>query len=491
MPKKKTTNPDKNTLKRPPIVTIMGHVDHGKTSLLDAIRETNVAAGEHGGITQHIGAYQVEVNTKEGKKKITFIDTPGHEAFEKMRARGASVTDIAVIVIDAKDGVMPQTVESIKHAQKSQVTLLIALNKIDLPEANPERVKKQLADKCDVLVEGFGGEVVCIPVSAKTKKGIDNLLEMILLLAQMKGIDADKNSPLDAVIIESRLDKFKGPLATAIIKNGTLKIGDDILAEDVKGRVKALINDKGENLPEAGPGTPVEILGFAKTPPIGSIVKNKFTQNDMPQQNEEQKEMEMKLPELKPKKLNIILKTDASGSLEAIEQSLSNNVEIIDKGVGEISDSDILRGKATGAVVIGFNVKIPGSVKKVAQNEHVLVNSYQVIYLLLEELAEASKDLDKPLLEEKILGKAKILKQFKGGKYNIAGVKVLEGRIAKNDTVKIERGEDEIGRAIIVSMKHAKEDIQKAVKDIECGLVFDATIDFAEGDAIISYRKTS
>lgn len=487
MPKAKN-KPENIILSRPPIVTIMGHVDHGKTTLLDAIRQTHVAEKEYGGITQSIGAYQVEIDTKDGKKKITFIDTPGHEAFEKMRSRGAAVTDIAVIVIDGIDGVMPQTLESLHHCQKAEVPFLIAVNKMDLPEASVQRVQKQLA-KENILTEGFGGEIVVVPVSAKTKMGLDNLLEMILLLSEMKGIASDEKGELDAVIIESKMDKHTGPLASVIVKSGTLKTGEEIQAEDIKGKVRALINDQGKPLDSAGPGTPVVIQGFQKVPAVGTKVTTEITEIKNNHQAEI-KEIEMKLPEEKPSKLNVILKTDTAGSLEAIERSLSEEtVEIIDKGVGEITESDILMAKSNKAIVIGFNAKVSNSVKKLAENEKVLVNNYPIIYQLLDDVNDAAGFVNTPKETEKILGKAKIIAQFPSDKYTIAGCKISEGRLAQNDSVKIFRGEEEVFISKIATMKHGKESIQKADKNMECGVIFDPSLDFSLGDDIIAYRK--
>lgn len=489
MKKKSKSAKNEKILTRPPIVTIMGHVDHGKTTLLDAIRQTNVAQKEYGGITQHIGAYQVVVKTKEGDKKITFIDTPGHEAFEKMRSRGASITDIVVLVVDSTDGPMPQTRESIAHCQKSHVPFLIALTKTDLSTTNIEKVKGQLAEKEKLPLEGYGGDIVCVPVSAKTKKGLDELLEMILLLAEMTNIKADPEGKLDAVVIESKLDKFKGPLASIIVKNGTLSIGDEITIKDIKGKVKSLINDKGERIEKAIPGTPVEILGFEKVPPVGSKLERKTLEKVEKNLPIEEVARELKLPEIKEEKLNIVLKVDSTGSLEAIEQSLPENIEVILKNVGEVNESDILLARSSKAIVVGFNVRIPSYVQKLADSENILVRSYQIIYQLIEELEEAAQFVEIIEETEKILGKAKIIAKFPGGKYNIAGCKVLEGRIAKSDTIKIVRAEEEIGHGKISSMKHAKEEINKAEVDIECGIVFEPQIDFSIGDMLISYRK--
>lgn len=491
MGQKKTANRKPTDIKdyRPPIVTVMGHVDHGKTTLLDAIRQSHVVDKEFGGITQHIGAYQVDVETKEGIKKITFIDTPGHEAFFEMRKRGALATDLVIIVIDAKDSVMPQTIESINHCRQAGVPFLIAVNKIDLPEANLDRVKKHLVDKAQVLVEGYGGDIVVVPISAKNKQGIDNLLEMILLLAQIHKISGNKNGELDAIIIESRMDKFKGPIATVVLKNGLLKIGEYIFTGNVKGKIKAIINDQGKIINELLPGGTAEILGFEQVPNIGEKIYFSVKSVPLAENLTEIASLEMKLPEIKTKKFNIVLKTDTFGSLEAIKKNLNDKIDIIYHSIGEISESDILRAKATKSIVIGFNVKIPGNVKKLADNERILVNSYQLIYLLFEELEEAALYIDRPLPVEKILGTGKVLAIFGEDKNLIAGVKVLQGRLAKKDSVRIERNNDIIGNARIISLKHGKENIDKADLNMECGMVFDSNLDFQIDDAIISYRK--
>lgn len=486
--KKKSSKIEPAVSSRPPIVTIMGHVDHGKTTLLDALRKTNVAESEFGGITQKIGAYQVEVDTKEGKKKITFIDTPGHEVFAKMRRRGAQVTDIAVIVIDAVDGVMPQTLESVKHCQKASVPFLIALNKTDLPDALPEKVKKQLS-KENILVEGLGGDIICVEISAKTQKSLPQLLEMILLLSEMAEIKSAPNDPLDAVIIESNMDKHQGPVASVIIKNGTLKSGQEVFACRIHGKVRALKNDKGQTLDSAGPGTPVKIYGLEKVPKVGEKLTEKIKE-DKTKMNSESLPLELKLPEEKTQKLNILLKVDSAGSLEAIEKSLPlETIEIISQGIGEINESDVLSAKASRAIVIGFNVKTSSSAKKLAESEKILINSYKIIYELLDDVLDAASFIGVEKETEKVLGKAKIIAEFPGDKYTIIGCKVTEGRLAKNDTTRIVRDEETVSHAKIASMKHGKDDIQKADLNMEFGLITVPQVDFRIGDMIISYRK--
>lgn len=472
MARKSKKQPDIKSFVRPPIVTVMGHVDHGKTSLLDAIRTTNIAAREHGGITQAIGASQIEFQGK----KITFIDTPGHAAFSKMRSRGASVTDIVVLVVAANDGVMPQTIESIKHIKDAKVPVIVAVNKIDLPDAMPEKALKQLS-KEGIQTEKMGGDVVAVEVSAKTKKGIDELLEMILLLSQMQNIESSPADPLDAVVIESSLDRGRGPIASVIIKNGTLKVGMEVYAEKIKAKIKALFNDKGQNVKEALPGDPVLIMGFEKVPEVGSRVSTSIVSKEA--------NPETVTPEGE-KKLNIILKSDVKGSLEAIIYSLSPEINVISNSVGDISESDILLAKAHKAIVVGFNVKTPKNVEKLAQTEKVLVKTYNIIYELLDEIEEVMEVINKPVDSEKILGTAEVVASFDGGKGKIAGVKVKSGRLARGDRVRIERNKENIGYTKIKSIKHLKEDIDKAVIGTEAGLFFDPQLDFEPQDAIIS-----
>lgn len=470
MKKQRTTNPSFSS--RPPIVTVMGHVDHGKTSLLDIIRKTNVVNREHGRITQHIGAYQVKIDGK----KITFIDTPGHEAFSKMRARGASVTDIVILVIAADDGVMPQTIESLKHIKEASVPFLVAINKIDLPSANVEKVKKQLAEN-EVYVEGYGGDIVAVPVSAKTGEGVDQLLEMILLLAEMEELKADPGGVLKLAVIESRLDKAKGPVATVIIQNGTLKVGEVLELGGVKSKVRAMINDKGERIKEAAPSTPVEVIGLSEVPQIGEQIGRDLSRSEISSGGE--------------RKLKIILKADVAGSLEAILHNLSSDdCQILSAGVGAISESDVLLAKGSEAIVIGFNVKILPHAEKLAQIEKVPLKIYKIIYELLEEVKEAIETV-KSQEKEEILGRAKIVAEFPYEKTKVAGCQVLEGRIMRQDILKIIRGQEEIGKTKIKSIRHLQEDISKAEVGSECGIVFATPLDFIIGDVIIVSAKTN
>lgn len=396
--KKRKSKPSKYL--RSPIVTVMGHVDHGKTSLLDAIRKTNITAEEHGGITQHIGAYQISFKGK----KITFIDTPGHVAFGKMRSRGAQVTDLVVLVIAANDGVKPQTKESLQHIKRAGVPFLVAINKIDLAGASSEMVKNQLAEE-SILVEGYGGDIVCVEVSAKQKKGLDEFLEMILLLNQMKPLEANPDGQLKAVIIESRLDAKQGPLATLLIKNGTLRIGDYLTAENIRGKVKAIRDEKGKKLSQAEPSKPVEILGFKQIPPVGSQVKRvkpdgkkatlkalKKTEttekkNSQPEADRPLDEVSSeKLSDLSVTKIKIILKADTLGTLEAIQASLPTEVEVIFAGVGAVSESDVLLAIPTKSSIFAFNTKVPLKTVKLAKIERIKIKTYKIIYELLENL---------------------------------------------------------------------------------------------------------
>lgn len=471
-----TIHTENHSLKpRPPVVAVLGHVDHGKTTLLDTIRQTHLAEKEPGMITQKIGAYQTEFEVGKEKKRITFIDTPGHEAFAKMRQRGAQITDLAILVVAADDGVMPQTKESIAHLQKTNTPFIVALNKIDLPAANPEKVKRQLADE-GVMCEGLGGKVVCQPVSARTGKGIRELLEMILLLAEMEGLKADPHGSLKLAVVESKLDPHRGPVATVIVQNGTLHVGDTVELSGVKSKVRGMFDENGRRLTEAGPGTPAEILGFQVLPAVGEVVQTEPVKEKAAGEQEE------------APKLRIILKADVSGSLEAILHALPPDLEIITQGVGEISGSEILLAKTSQAVVLGFNLKPSSAVKKLAETEGVLIKTYDVIYELLTELGEVILAQKTPPEQSEILGRAKIAALFPFNNERVAGCQVIEGRISRGDTVKILRNEVELGRSKIKSLKHLKAEIPKAELGIECGVLISPPLDFQQGDVIISYK---
>lgn len=481
-----------SSLARPPIVAVLGHVDHGKTSLLDAIRKSDVAAGEHGGITQHIGAYQIQVDGKP----ITFIDTPGHEAFVKMRSRGANVADLALLVVAADDSVKPQTKESIEQIKKAGVGLIVVVNKIDLPGANVERVKKDLARE-GVQVEGFGGDVPIVSVSAKAKTGIKELLDLILLASQMKELTGDPNGPFDAVVIETRVDKGKGMVATVVVKNGTLRMGTHLFEQEkAVARVRAMFDEHGKPVREATPSRPVEVLGFTVLPSVGSTLTDKPAEAKIAVSQSSSmasSDISAGLPDwLKPKeeqekeKLNIVLKADTAGSLEAISASLSDRIKLVGTGVGDISEADILMARGSKAFVVGFNVKCPGAVSKLAQTEKVVYRTYNIIYELLDELDDVVSGMREVLAAERELGMGIIIAEFPYEKTRIAGTNVKSGRLVRGDMVKIVRGETEIGRAKIKSIRKGKEEATKVEEGTQCGVLLDREVAFALNDAIIA-----
>jgi translation initiation factor IF-2 len=486
----------KTVVSRPPIVTILGHVDHGKTTLLDTIRKTNIAEKEYGGITQHIGAYQVTVYP-EGKssspRKITFIDTPGHEAFAKMRSRGTDACDIAILVVAGNDGVMPQTVESYAYIQKARIPCIVAINKIDLPGLNKEKIKKQLV-KLGLELEEYGGETPIVFLSAKTGEGIDKLLEMILFLADLYQVREDSPGNLKAIVIESILSKNRGPVASVILRSGKLLVGDEVICEDQEFRVRALTNWLGQNQNSASSSDPVEVLGWKNVPVVGSILYNK-------QQVELIKpvEKELTLPkalqiEVAPvvlpgeqEKIKLIIKADTTGTLEAVLGALKTNpnIMIVGSGVGEIIESDIFLGKTTNALVVGFHQKLSDSVAKLAESEKVIVKTYNIIYELIKEIDDVISAIRQGNLV-KILGEAKVIAIFPFNDQKVAGVKVTKGRIARGDQVKIVRSEKELGRARIKSLRHGKEDINSTSTGSEAGLILSQDIDILTGDSIIS-----
>lgn len=465
---------------RPPIVTVLGHVDHGKTSLLDKIRQTDVARKETGGITQKIGAYQVGV----GEKKITFIDTPGHQAFSAMRSRGAKVADLVVLVVAADDGVMPQTIESFGHIKAAGVPFLVAINKVDLPGVDVERVRSQLV-KNGINLEGHGGEIVSVPVSAKTGQGIEDLLEMILLLGQMNEIKADPDGSLSAIIIESKKDQ-RGPVGTVIVKNGTLRTGNEIKVAEKNFRVRGMFDADGKSVLAAEPGRPVEVLGFEKVPPVG--VEIVLSTGGGPSEAREDFVKSPKRVE-EEGKLKLIVKADSLGSLEAVISSLPPAVSLIFSSVGEITESDIFLAQSSGAEIWGFNVRVPSGVEKLADSEHVSVKVFKIIYEFLEELDKRILALFAPTIEEQVLGKAEIIAQFSIGGQSIAGCRVVEGKINKNDTLQLKRGEKNIVEGKISSLRHKKEEINEAVRGEEFGLCFSSPLDFKVGDMLISHRS--
>lgn len=489
---------------RPPVIAILGHVDHGKTTLLDKIRKTNVAAKEAAGITQHIGAYQIKLDAKDAKggtrktqKKITFIDTPGHEAFSKMRSRGAQVADLAILVVAGNDGVKPQTKEAISHIKSAKIPFLVAINKIDLPEASSDMVKAQLAEN-QVLVEGYGGGVVCVEVSAKTGKGIPQLLEMIFLLSEMQELKLEDKALFKAIIIESLLDKYKGPLATLIIKKGILKIGDKLYAEETKGKAKAMFNHKGRRVKKAIPSDPVQILGFKGVPPVGAVVQKtpeitRVGAGLVPRPENFGSAQPKKVSEdsedtKEQKRIKIILKADVAGTLEAIKANFTEEIYLINEGVGNINDSDVLLAQSTNAVIIGFNIRIPLEVKKLAEMEKVKIKTYDVIYQLLEDLQGEVLKMLEPTIDEEILGKAEIIAEFNIKGNHIAGCKVKEGSILKQYPIHIMRQEEKLADVKIIQMQKEKQDVEEVKKGNEVGLVFKPDVDFALGDMIVSYK---
>lgn len=469
---------------RPPVVAILGHVDHGKTTLLSKIKEIDLTKGEHGGITQHIGAYQV---TYKGRT-ITFIDTPGHAAFEKMRARGASVTDLVVLVVAADEGVKPQTKESLKHIKAAKVPYLVAINKIDLPNISVDKVKKDLAEN-GILVEGYGGDVVAVAVSAKTGKGLDELLEMILLLSEMADLRADPKGPLEAVVIESKLDRARGPVATLLVKNGTLHLREEIIAENVSAKVKAMFDETGRLVKEAGPSKPVEVLGFKNLPPIGGVVKRTNGEIATLRTQKKREEAIETSEDTEKRKLKVILKADVAGTLEAILASFPEDVEVIYSGVGDITESDVLLASAAKSLLLGFNVHVPSQIKKLAQTEKVKIKTYSVIYELLEDIEKQVLKILEPTIDEEVLGQAEIVAEFEIKKERIAGCRVKEGRIAKSDKLHLKREKGIIGNCRIKSMKRGKESIDTAKKGEEFGAILTPTLDFKLGDMLVSFRK--
>lgn len=490
---------------RPPIITIMGHVDHGKTSLLDYIRKTRVAAGEAGGITQHIGAYQIEFNGQ----KMTFIDTPGHAAFNKMRERGAKVTDIVVLVVAINDGVKPQTIESIRHIKETNSTVIVAINKIDLKDHYPEVVKAQLAEQ-GILVQGFGGDVDAIPISAKTGEGVEKLLETIAVTAELQELKADPQAPLQAVVIESTKDPHRGPVATVIVQQGTLKARQDVfvfshIQQDsdearIEGRVRSLTNELGKNLTEATPGTPAQIIGLPVVPPVGSYIRDMAAdysqieaENLESAQTDGQPADEYADLFNETTKIKLIVKADVQGTLEAIVQTIDpESVELLAANVGTVSEQDVNLADTTGAAIITFHVKVPNQIKELAKREGVKIKSYDVIYQLIEDLQKQMLKLLEPTIDEVVLGEAEILQVFEMRGERIAGCRVKTGEIKRNDLMHLKRGEEIVANPVIKSMMHGKEEIQSVKAKNECGMTFkNKRLDFQVGDILIAYKVES
>jgi len=467
-------NNDPVVKNRPPIVVVLGHVDHGKTSLISKIKKLDLTKKEAGGISQQIGAYQVA--------GITFIDTPGHVAFAKMRTRGAKVADLAILVVAADEGVKPQTRESFKYIQEAKIPYLVAINKIDLPNVNVDWVKANLAEN-NILVEGYGGEAVAVPVSAKTGRGLKQLLEMILLLAAMNPLEGGPNGELEGVVIESKLDPKRGQLATVLIRNGQLKEGDEVWVEAVKVKVKALFDEAGRRVKRALPSQPVQVLGFTQAPPVGARVCTSPT--DIVKKKQPADESLKK--EVTDSKLKIILKADTAGALEAILDSFPSEVRVIESGVGEISSSDVILAGTTGAWVLGFNVGLSGAVKKLAQTEKVKVKTYRIIYDLLDAVEKQVLEMLEPTINEEVLGKAEVIAEFTIKRERIAGCRVIKGRISRQDHFHLKRGTKILGDGRIKSLRIGKKDVEQVEKGDEFGMVLAGGLDFAVGDVLIFY----
>ncbi|HZP26788.1 MAG TPA: translation initiation factor IF-2 [Dehalococcoidia bacterium] len=491
---------------RPPVVTILGHVDHGKTSLLDAIRETNVTAQETGGITQHIGAYQVEVNGQ----KITFIDTPGHEAFTAMRARGAHVTDIAVLVVAADDGIMPQTVEAIAHAKAAGVPLIVAINKIDLPDANPDRVKQQLTEH-SVVIEEYGGDVVAVPVSAKTKAGLQDLLENIGLVAEISELKANPDRLAMGTVIESELDSTRGPMATVLVHNGTLHIGDVVVVGDTSGKIKAMFDYTGQRVKEAGPSTPVKVMGLEAVPQAGDqlmAVKDERAAREVVEHRERElaldraagrartlEAMSSEIAAGKVKDLNIIVKADVHGSIEAIRTALERlstdqvKVSVIHASTGNVNESDTMLALASGAIIIAFRVKLDPGARRQVEAEGVDVRHYDIIYNLVDDMEKAVKGMLEPEIVETVEGHAEVRQVFKVRGGRIAGCSIRDGTIHRNSLARVIRDGEVIHTSRISSLRRFTEDVREVATGFECGIGVEGFEEFHEGDVIEAFVR--
>jgi translation initiation factor IF-2 len=466
---------DRAGVVRAPIITVMGHVDHGKTSLLDALRETRVVDQEEGGITQHVGAYQIEYKGKP----ITFIDTPGHAAFSEMRRRGSQVTDIVLLVVAATEGVKPQTVESIKHIQKAEVPLIVVINKMDMPGASPDMVKAQLMEH-GIYCEGYGGQTPAVPISALKKQGLNDLLDMILLVAELEELSADPKNPVDAVVIESSLDKSRGPLATVIVLEGTLSQGQTVFYGATEGKIRALFNDKGKAVKEVLPGQPAVVMGLSTVPPVGvsltatsgvaAATAGKF------------------IEEPETPHLNLILKADTAGTLEAVQSNLPAEIHLIATGVGPINESDILLSATNGALIVGFAVPVTPAAKKLAETEKVKIELYGIIYKLFEAMEKRVLRILEPTIDETELATAEVLAIFNMKGDKIAGCKVKTGELTKSQIHLVRDGKI-IGDARIRSLKQGKEDVTSVKTGNECGVILTGNLDYHVGDVIQSYKN--
>ncbi len=493
---------------RPPVVTIMGHVDHGKTSLLDYIRKANVASREHGGITQHIGAYQVEL--PEGT--ITFLDTPGHAAFTAMRARGAQVTDIAVLVVAADDGIMPQTVEAINHIKNANVPMIVAVNKIDKPGANPERTIMQLTEH-EVVPEAYGGQTITCNVSAVTGEGVPHLLEMILLQAEVMQLKADPKADVEGVVIEGKLERGRGPVATVLVQEGTLRVGDAVAVGETFGRIKAMTDYRGERLNEAGPSTPVEVLGLSDVPMAGDNVEVEEDERaaraiaeeraetarvkslEAPSRGMTLSELKAKLNAGEMKDLNLVVKADVQGSVEAVRGLLEKlesdevEVKVIHSGVGSITESDILLANAASAICIGFNVKAEPGAKREAERRKVEIRTYTIIYELIEDIEAAIKGMLEPKFQEEYLGTAEVRVVFNLTRYGlVAGSHCNDGKITRNALVRVKRNNEIVYDGKVASLKHLKDDVREVTQGFDCGIQFDNWTGFKAGDIVEAHE---
>ena len=507
-PLKPTEDTDPSRLEvRPPVVTILGHVDHGKTTLLDTIRKTHVTDREVGGITQHIGAYQVNY----GGKDITFLDTPGHEAFTAIRARGARVTDIAVLVVAADDGVMPQTIEALNHAKAAEVTIAVAVNKIDRPDADIDRVKRQLGEQ-GLVLEEWGGDVIVAPVSATQGDGIEDLLENLLVLAEVSDLKADPSRPASGVVIEAKLDRARGPLATVLVQNGTLNVGDHVLAGTAWGRVKALANQGGQRLKQAGPSVPVEVMGFGSIPEAGDVFSvgvSEKTVRDRAEDQFRQREMEqstaraLTLEEInsriiagESKELNLIVKADVQGSVEAVSSALQGlddgnaKLRILHGGSGAVTEGDVLLATASQAIIIGFATSTQPGVERLAEREGVEIRHYAIIYRLIEDIKKTLAGMLETTYREVVQGRAEIQTTFSiGRRGKIAGCRVVEGRIARGTAVRVIRNGEIIHDGILSSIRHFKDDVNEMAAGFECGVGLAGFTGFEEGDVLETHRR--
>ena len=494
---------DEDLISRPPVIVVMGHVDHGKTSLLDAIRSTNVIEGEAGGITQHIGAYKVEINGRE----ITFLDTPGHEAFTSMRARGAQITDIAILVVAANDGVMPQTVEAINHAKAAGIPIVVAINKIDLEGANIEKIKQELTEY-GLVPEEWGGDTIFVPISAKKHQNIDTLLEMVLLVADMQDLKVNVNKQAKGTIIEAKLDKARGVMVTMLVQRGRLDVGDTIVVGTVMGRIRAMTNDKGQKVKTAGPSTPVEITGLSEVPAVGEtfyeVKDEKMAKHLIERRKRQQREKALntsskvtledlmnQIEKGNLKQLNLIVKADVQGSVEAVKQSLeklSNNeveVKVIHSNVGAVTESDVTLAKVSNAIIIAFNVRPDSTARETAEKEGVEIKTYSVIYSAIEDVELAMKGMLDPVYKEVITGNAEVRQTFKVSNVGtIAGCYVTNGKISRNGIARVIRDNIVIYEGKIASLKRFKDDAKEVASGYECGLQIEGYNDLKEGDII-------